>query len=161
MLVNNVGQRWQLYNSGGNLSFYPNWDYQTRLISFKESGDVVFPKTMTIGDVGTAGIGTLKLAVGGSIGARAIYVRAPNVAWPDYVFANTYRLPPLPEVEAFISAHRHLPGVPSATEVQANGLDVGQMEAALLKKVEELTLYLLELRKDNDAWKARVSQLER
>lgn len=98
--------------------------------------------------------------MGGSIGARAIYVVAPTAIWPDYVFEAAYRLPPLREVEEFIRANRHLPDVPSAATVQANGLDLGKMDALLLQKVEELTLYLIELRKENDALRARVSKLE-
>ena len=157
---------WRIAYRGTTLSFFPEFDFQTRSIVFKQNGDASFPRTVSIGDVvtnnpGTLGTNTLTLAVGGKIEARAIYVVAPGTPWPDYVFASTYRLPPLREVERFVRANQHLPGLPSAAAVQAQGLDVGQMESTLLKKVEELTLYLIELRKENDALQARVAKLER
>ena len=62
---------------------------------------------------------------------------------PDYVFADDYELRPLSEVRAFIEANSHLPEVPSADEVYANGLNMSEMQMTLLKKVEELTLYTL------------------
>ncbi len=62
---------------------------------------------------------------------------------PDYVFADDYELRPLSEVRAFIEANSHLPEVPSANEVYANGLNMSEMQMTLLKKVEELTLYTL------------------
>ena len=126
----------------------------------KESGDVVFPKTMSIGSVGNTGIGTLTLAVGGKIGAREVHVVAPNTAWPDYVFNRRYRLRPLPEVERFVRTTGHLPEVPSAATVRAEGLDLGKMDALLLRKVEELTLYMIALQKENEALKQRLSNLE-
>ena len=105
---------------------------------------------MTIGDVttgvpGNLGTNNLILTVGGKIGARAIYVVAPTAAWPDYVFKPGYQLRPLSEVERYVQANRHLPEVPSAATVQAERLDVGEVEALLLKKVEELTLYLIDM----------------
>jgi len=75
--------------------------------------------------------------------------------WPDYVFAEDYDLRPLSEVEAFIKKHHHLPEVPSAKEVETDGLKLKEMNATLLKKVEELTLYMIELQKEVEALKAR------
>ena len=98
--------------------------------------------------------------MGGKIGARAIYVVAPNVPWPDYVFAPGYRLRPLSEVAQFVRANGHLPEVPSAATVQAEGLDLGATQAVLLKKIAELTLYLLELKQENEGLKERVCILE-
>ena len=62
--------------------------------------------------------------------------------WPDYVFNSTYQLRPLAEVEAFIKTNSHLPEIPSAEEVANEGIDLAEMDASLLKKIEELTLYL-------------------
>ena len=67
--------------------------------------------------------------------------------WPDYVFTKEYKLPSLVSVEAFIKKEQHLPDVPSAADVEKDGLDMGTMDATLLKKVEELTLYLIEQNK--------------
>jgi hypothetical protein len=83
-----------------------------------------------------------KLAVGGSIIAERLKIK-PQSSWPDYVFADDYKLPSLAEVGAYVKANRHLPDMPAAAEVAKDGLDVGEMNKLLLKKVEELTLYLL------------------
>lgn len=96
---------------------------------------------------GNVGIGTRKtsgyqLAVNGTIGARKLKITTET--WADYVFAKDYKLPSLQEVQNYISKHQHLPDVPSAEEVVRNGVDVGEMNKVLLKKVEELTLYLLQ-----------------
>ena len=74
--------------------------------------------------------------------------------WSDFVFDEGYRLMPLGEVEQYIAAHRHLPEVPSAAEVEENGVDVGEMNKLLLQKVEELTLYVIDLQKQIDELKS-------
>jgi hypothetical protein len=89
-----------------------------------------------------------KLAVNGKIRAHEIKVETAN--WPDYVFSTSYPLPTLLETEKHIKEKGHLPGIPSAEEVKANGINVGEMNAKLLQKIEELTLYLIELKRDND-----------
>jgi hypothetical protein len=94
-----------------------------------------------------------KLAVGGKAIAEEVVIKL-QTSWPDYVFEKNYKLPPLLEVERYIREHKHLPGVPSAEEVQDQGLSVGEMNAVLLKKVEELTLYVIELKKEVEALKA-------
>ncbi|MBX2969588.1 MAG: hypothetical protein KF803_09455 [Cyclobacteriaceae bacterium] len=107
---------------------------------------------------GTVSIGTTtapssyKLAVGGKIVAEEVVVKL-QTNWPDYVFEPEYKLLSLEELQAFIKQHKHLPGVPSAKEVKENGVPVGEMNAVLLKKIEELTLYTLEL-------EARIKSLE-
>jgi hypothetical protein len=65
--------------------------------------------------------------------------------WPDYIFSINYNLRSLTDVKSFITQNGHLPGVPSAKEVEEDGINVAEMNAVLLKKVEELTLYLIEL----------------
>ena len=74
--------------------------------------------------------------------------------WSDFVFDDGYRLMPLGEVERYIDANRHLPEVPSAQEVEENGVDVGEMNKLLLQKVEELTLYIIDLQKQIDELKS-------
>ena len=73
--------------------------------------------------------------------------------WPDYVFDKSYNLMPLFETEQYIQANGHLPNVPSAAEVEADGMSVGEMNKVLLQKVEELTLYVIELQKQIDELK--------
>lgn len=81
--------------------------------------------------------------------------------WADYVFEEDYELMPLAEVEAFVKKNKHLPGLPSANEVAANGIDVAQMDAMLLQKIEELTLYMLELKKENEALRKELDELKK
>ncbi|MEM0996945.1 MAG: hypothetical protein AAGN35_07695 [Bacteroidota bacterium] len=98
------------------------------------------------------------LHVNGEAIARAVLVTDLN--WSDFVFEDDYALRSLAEVEAFIEENGHLPDIPSAEEVEENGVSLGDMDARLLQKVEELTLYLIELEKDKAALVARLEQLE-
>jgi len=91
------------------------------------------------------------LFVENGILTEKVKVAVKNTAnWADYVFADDYKLKSLEEVETFVNTNKHLPGVPSAKEVVANGLDLATMDAKLLEKIEELTLYMIELKKQND-----------
>jgi hypothetical protein len=82
-------------------------------------------------------------------------------AWPDYVFEGGYLLRPLSELEAFIKDNKHLPEVPSAAEMEKNGLDVGENQALLLKKIEELTLYIIEQNKKTEPLATEVDALKK
>ncbi|SMC75341.1 hypothetical protein [Pedobacter africanus] len=111
---------------------------------------------------GNVGIGTAmpnsKLAVNGNIRAHEIKVETAN--WPDYVFAKDYELPTLQETEKHIKDKGHLPGIPSAAEVKANGIDLGEMNAKLLQKIEELTLHLINENKENTETKKKLRACE-
>src|SRR5690606_30841475 len=99
---------------------------------------------------GNLGIGITnpaeKLSVNGNIRAREIKVEVTG--WPDYVFESSYQLLDLLETERFINQNRHLPGIPSSSEVDKEGLNLGEMNAKLLQKIEELTLYVIDLKKE-------------
>lgn len=90
-----------------------------------------------------------------------IAVKSDAVNWSDFVFAKDYKLPALSEVEAFVKKNHHLPEIPSAKEVYSEGIDVAQMDAKLLQKIEELTLYMIQLEKNNKELTKRVSDLEK
>ena len=92
--------------------------------------------------IGTAETGNHKLAVEGSIGAREVKVQATG--WSDFVFESDYQLPTLEEVNSFIQKNGHLKDIPSAAEVKENGVLLGEMNAKLLQKIEELTLYIID-----------------
>ena len=83
-----------------------------------------------------------------------------SLAWADYVFADDYSLKSLSEVEKFIQTNKHLPNVPSAQELVNNGLDLGTMQAIQMEKIEELTLYLIQMQKEIDLLKAENSALK-
>jgi hypothetical protein len=88
--------------------------------------------------------GTATISGDLSITAGALKIKQWQIAVPDYVFGHGYRLPELQEVASFVRARGHLPEMPSAAEFRAEGLDAAQMVFMLLKKIEELTLYLLQ-----------------
>lgn len=79
----------------------------------------------------------------------------------DYVFEENYNLKSLGEVESYVKENKHLPGVPSAAEMAQNGMSVSEMSNLLLEKVEELTLHMIQLEKENKALKAKVEMLEK
>ncbi len=95
---------------------------------------------------------TYKLSVNGNVGAKEY--KATLNGWSDYVFADGYALMPLAEIEGYIKANRHLPGIPSEKEVLNDGILLGEMNAMLLAKIEELTLHVIELSKEVDKLKA-------
>ena len=121
---------------------------------------------LTIKDGGNVGIGTttpgsFKLAVEGKIGAREVKVTLQN-PWPDYVFNQGYQRMSLASLEAFIKKNNHLPNIPSAQEVKANGgIDLGEMNTKLLEKIEELTLYVIELKKENEEFRNQLEELKK
>lgn len=129
--------------------------------TFLNSGNVLLNMTGAVG----IGMGTMaipsgaKVAVGGKVVCKEIEVTLAGL--PDFVFNKDYKLMSLYDVENFINTNKHLPGVPSEAEVVENGLNLGDMNATLLQKVEELTLYMIQLQKENDALKVRVSNLEK
>jgi hypothetical protein len=96
--------------------------------------------------IGTTNPGSFKLAVEGSLGARKIHVTLNN-PWPDYVFSKKYSLLPISQLELFVKKNNHLPNVPTAEEVKAKGIELGEMTEKLLEKVEELSLYIIALNK--------------
>lgn len=109
--------------------------------------------------IGTTTPGAYKLAVEGTIGARKIKVTQQS--WADFVFEPSYVLPALKEVESHIRINKHLPGIPSAKEVKENGLDIGEMQQKQMQKIEELTLYIIELNKKLDAQQKEIEMLKR
>jgi len=92
--------------------------------------------------------------INGFLCAKEVRVRlSGSPCWPDYVFGKNYNLMPLKELEQFVNENQHLPEIPSAATVEENGIELGKMNALLLKKVEELTLYIIQMEK-------RISELE-
>jgi hypothetical protein len=127
-------------------------------------GDGLWKPGFTVRADGRVAIGGTNFSAGYRLfveeGIRTRKVRVDQATWADYVFAPDYKLPSLQEVEQYIQQHRHLPGIPSAAAVEKEGIDLGDNQAALLKKIEELTLYLIAEKKRNDELETRLKKLE-
>jgi hypothetical protein len=123
-------------------------------------GTVILAQNLGIGTTNFHDAGNNKdyrLSVDGRIRCNEVKVYS---GWADYVFEADYELMPLPAVEAFITTNGHLPGLPSASEVAQNGVDLGASQALLLEKIEELTLHLIQLQKENAELRADVDAMK-
>lgn len=116
---------------------------------------------LTIASNNNVGIGTTnptyKLSVNGNIRSKEVVV---ETGWADYVFDKKYKLLPLGEVEKFIEQNNHLPNIPSAKEIETNGLHLGETQKLMMEKIEELTLYIIQQQKEIDKLKIEFSQLK-
>ena len=108
--------------------------------------------------IGTTNPGSWRLAVNGQIRAKEIKV---ETGWSDFVFYDNYNLPTLKEVEKYIKEKGHLKDIPSAKEVEKHGIFLGEMDAKLLQKIEELTLYTIEQEKKIKSQENKISALEK
>ncbi len=99
-----------------------------------------------------------KLAVGGAMIAEEVVIKLVDT-WPDYVFHENYNLMSLNQIEQYIQDFGHLPDIPTAKEVEKYGVSIGEINTKLLKKIEELTLHMIELNKQNEEMKRIVNQL--
>ncbi|MGD9159500.1 MAG: hypothetical protein PVG39_13900 [Desulfobacteraceae bacterium] len=142
------------YNAAGIIRFYTNGINERMRID--SSGNV---------GIGTTNPGSYKLAVEGKIGAREVVVT--QAAWADHVFNDNYTLPSLEKVESYIKENKHLPDIPSAKEVEEEGLSMADMMKKQMQKIEELTLYVIDQNKkletvinENEQLKSRMAELE-
>ena len=155
----------RLTNNGSS----PNADWTMRMdvsdgdvLDFRSNG----ASKMTMKPDGTLAIGTSNYAsgylvnIGGKLIAEEMRVQVEGL-WPDYVFHEDYDLPTLEQVEKSIRANHHLPGIPSAKEVAEKGLHLGEMQKAMMEKIEELTLYVIELNNKNNALEEKIATLIR
>lgn len=146
ILARSNGNNSNLYlqNSGGNVYIGDATGF-TSAHRLGVDGNAVITGNVRIGTTVTPS--GYKLAVDGKAICTELLVRlVPN--WPDYVFANNYKLPGLDEVEDFIKKNNHLPGIPSAKNIEQNGMNIGEMQKMQMEKIEELTLYIIELKKE-------------
>jgi hypothetical protein len=140
------------YGSSGHGIRFVNYDpslntWIDNMVLYK-NGKVVIGTPTAWGWDGTTTPGNYKLYVESGILTEKIKVAVKtSTDWADYVFKKGYSLMPLQELEQYISVNHHLPGVPSADEMVKNGNDLVKTDAKLLEKVEELTLYIIELNK--------------
>lgn len=117
---------------------------------------------LNVKENGFVGVGTRtpqsELAVAGTVTAKKVKVTATG--WPDFVFDEDYLLPALSEVAQFIADKKHLPGIPSASQIEKDGHDIGDMNNKLLQKIEELTLYLIQEQKERKKLEETVKALK-
>jgi hypothetical protein len=147
--IRRIGNVVDIFTSGGAesaITFTPrSFNPSTGLYS-------IMNVAMKISNDGNVGIGTTnptsKLTVAGNINSREVKVTVD--AGADFVFENNYNLPSLDAVEKFIKENKHLPEIASADEMKKDGIYLSEMNIKLLQKIEELTLYMIEMKKENE-----------
>lgn len=149
---------------------------ESSALFFSESGDILLKTSpsgaanswldwndvMSIRNDGHIAIGcnpenNFLLAVNGAIRCKKVKVEATS--WCDFVFTDDYKLRSLNEVQNFIEANKHLPDIPSAAEIEQNGIDLAELVKLQMLKIEELTLYLIQLSKENEKLSIKVAEL--
>jgi hypothetical protein len=138
-------------NADRKAMYFDGTKIQTQEFNLSSSGSFAIPLLVNpfggnVG-IGTLDPGTYKLAVNGNIHSKEVVVES---GWADYVFENNYPLTALPELEKFILEHRHLPNIPSTSDIEKNGLQLGDIQKRMMEKIEELTLYIIEQNKKID-----------
>lgn len=160
LTVNNKGEVLSVDNPADNLGNHTavsNLKLNGKWLTHNGVNDGLFITSTNKVGIGTTNTLDYKLAVNGNIGAKGVVIEN-NVVWPDYVFEDCYELRSLIDVERYIKEHGHLPEVPSSAEVSERGVDVGSTHALLLKKVEELTLYMIDQDKRLNAQQNLIEQ---
>jgi hypothetical protein len=142
--------------SGGNYVMFLSNTSKVGINTGNPTAQLTVNGNMLVGDPTAVTLPAgYKLYVQTGILTEKVHVAIVNsAAWADYVFDGDYKLKTIAEVDAFVKENKHLPGVPSAMEVAEKGIDMAEMDAKLLEKIEELTLYIIEQNK-------RIDQLEK
>jgi hypothetical protein len=128
----------------GNQFYIGDENFNHTRFSIQPNNGLIWMSTTTGVGINTANTAGYMLAVNGKVRSTELVVES---GWADYVFDKNYKLRPLHEVEKFIRDNNHLPGIPSAREVEEKGLQVGDTQRKMMEKIEELTLYIIEQNK--------------
>jgi hypothetical protein len=147
------------YGNAGNPGFdFINYDpssssWNSRMRISTDGKVAIGPNTMTTPN-------GYRLYVDDGILTKRIKVALPSDPsnWADFVFDESYELRPLKEVESYISKHKHLPEIPSTKDVHENGIDLAEIDAKLLQKIEELTLYVIQQQKEIEGLRQRIKK---
>lgn len=149
---------WSNSNANNYLVFQPSWG-NTGIGTYTPNAKLHINGSQLIGS-NSARIATgYSLSVDGKIMSEESTV-LPSGSWPDYVFDDSYKLMPLEELESSIRLNKHLPNIPPAAVIEKKGIDLGDMNRRLVEKVEELTLYLIELKKEIKSMNEKIHKLE-
>ena len=125
------------------------------------TANLINSKGVIVGNPSSVPIGYNLYVTGGILTEKVKVAINGSANWADFVFDKDYKLKSLSSIESFINTNKHLPDVPSAKAVSENGVDVAKMDAVLLQKVEELTLYLIQLQKQNTELAQQVEKLKK
>jgi hypothetical protein len=148
-----------IQTSGNNLRIGINSGNATgQFVVRTGGGDRLFVDPNGVVSIGTqvSAPGYL-LRLGGKMICEEVKVKLQG-NWPDYVFSDQYQLKPLSELESFILSNKHLPNIPAAAEIETKGMELGDMQRKMMEKIEELTLYILQLNKEIDRLKKQVEE---
>jgi len=121
--------------------------------TYLRAGDITTP------ELNAGVVNTDEIKVNGELFAKQVTVTLD--AFPDYVFSPSHKLKSLSEIEEYIEKYGMLPGMPSESEVKAEGVELGELNVKLLEKIEEMTLHLINLEKKNNALEARIKEIEK
>lgn len=145
----NIFEAWNSTPSNGN----------ELVMSIVNNGTVRIKNSLAIGNTAANGpYANYKLSVDGDMIAKRCVIQVTN--WADYVFDKDYELLSLNDVASYIETNKHLPGVPSEAQIKKDGIEMGEMNKILMQKVEELTLYMIELQKKNTQLEADIRNLQ-
>ncbi|MCR9250198.1 MAG: hypothetical protein NXI20_07215 [bacterium] len=157
----------QIIRNGNGTALYVNQVHANKPIMRLSSGTAAANEGVkfSVESTGATRIGTHQIPSGYmlAVSGKSIMteVKVAVTPWPDYVFTPSYDLKSLEQVETFINENGHLPNIPSAKEVEENnGIELGEMNAKLLEKIEELTLYTIDQQKTIDQLLERIEKLE-
>ena len=149
---------WSNSNSNNYLVLQPSW-VNTGIGTYTPNAKLHLNGAMLIGSNSQRIATNYELSVDGDVIAET-FTTLNSTAWPDYVFEKNYHLRPLADLENYVNNNKHLPGVPDAATMEKNGINLGEMVTKLVEKTEELTLYVIELEKKNNALQQRIDKLE-
>jgi hypothetical protein len=158
-----AGQRWILYSDNRVFTIAPdlgtNFDWSKNFTINKNGGQVGLGVTPGDGSTNRLEVNG-NATINGMLTATSITVTTTLPSWPDFVFNKNYKLRPLTETESYIKKNGHLPGMPSKDDVAKNGINIGEMQAKMLKTMEEMTLQMIALKKENERLNLRLEKIE-
>jgi len=140
----------KLFGQSSSGSHGPHWTV------YRNSGNMTFAGNLALGTEFASGY---RLSVDGKIICEEARVRMSE-DWPDYVFGKEYNLLPVEKLESFIDANGHLPNIPPASEIEASGVDLGEMQRLMMEKIEELSLYIIEQQKRMTDQQSQIDDLK-